>query len=103
MPYRARGGNKTFGHNPNVSKQQQCDTVHVGFAGGMTLRTVAEKLALLLRTDPDNPVTLVFHAMVAGFDDDDFYADPNSFITYSIGPECRVDVRLVRLPPPRNC
>ena len=85
----------------NVRKQQKCDTVHVGFAGGMTLRTVAEKLALLLREPhADNPDTLVFHAMVAGFDDDDFYADPNSFITYFISPECRVEVRLVRLPLP---
>ena len=85
----------------NVRKQRQSDIVHVGFAGGMTLRTVAEKLALLLRQPhADNPATLVFHAMVASFDDDDFYADPNSFITYFIGPECRVDVRLVRLPLP---
>lgn len=85
----------------NVRKYQKCDTVHVGFAGGMTLRAVAEKLALLLRQPhPDNPGTLVFHAMVASFDDDDFYADPNSFITYFIGPKCRVDVRLVRLPLP---
>jgi hypothetical protein len=75
--------------------------VHVGFAGGMTLRSVAAKLSELLRQPhADNPETLVFHAMVANFDDDDFYADPNSFVTYFIGPECRVKVRLVRLPMP---
>jgi hypothetical protein len=84
-----------------VRKHKQCDEVHVGFAGGMTLRAVAEKLSQLLgEPHHDNPVTLVFHAMVAGFDDDDFYADPNSFITYFISSECRVKVRLVRLPLP---
>lgn len=85
----------------NVCQQKKCDTVHVGFAGGMTLRTVAERLALLLQEPhKDDPKTLVFHAMVASFDDDDFYADPNSFITFFIRLEPRVKVRLVRLPLP---
>jgi DNA-binding transcriptional regulator LsrR (DeoR family) len=84
-----------------VRRYKQCDEVHVGFAGGMTLRAVAERLARLLsQPHPDNPATLVFHAMVASLDDDDFYADPNSFVTYFITPECRVKVRLVRLPLP---
>jgi DNA-binding transcriptional regulator LsrR (DeoR family) len=76
-------------------------TVHVGFAGGRTLRLIAEQLAPLLREPHrDNPSTLVFHAMVAGFDTDDFQLDPNSFINCLLSPDSPVDIRLVRLPMP---
>lgn len=85
----------------NVCKLRNRREVHVGFAGGMTLRAVAKRLAqLLMEPHPDNPETLVFHAMVAGFDDDDFYADPNSFISYFVARKYPVRVRLVRLPLP---
>jgi hypothetical protein len=76
-------------------------TIHVGFAGGRTLRCVAEKLApLLTEVDPDNPRTLVFHAMVAGFDEDDFWLDPNSFINCFLDRESPIAIRFVRLPMP---
>ncbi|MGE0374825.1 MAG: hypothetical protein AB7I48_15375 [Planctomycetaceae bacterium] len=76
-------------------------TVHVGFAGGRTLRLLAEKTAQLL-SEPhaSNPKTLVFHAMVAGFDEDDFDLDPNSFINCFLNRESTIDIRLVRLPMP---
>jgi len=81
-----------------VKHQKQCEEVHVGFAGGMTLRAVAEKLAQRLNHhDRNDPETLVFHSMVASFRDDDFFADPNSFITYFMTRSRRVKVRLVRL------
>lgn len=85
----------------NVRKLRGRRELHVGFAGGMTLRAVAKRLAqLLMEPHPDNPETLVFHAMVASFDDDDFYADPNSFISYFVARKYPVRVRLVRLPLP---
>jgi hypothetical protein len=74
-------------------------TAHVGCAGGWTMRSLGMKLATLLKEDhPGNPRSLVFHAMVAGFDEDDFQVDPNSFI------HCFVDlpirIRFLRLPMP---
>ena len=85
----------------DVRHHKNTDEVHVGFAGGMTLRTVAKKLAdLLQKSSSENPRTIVFHAMVASFFDDDFYADPNSFISYFVNRKCRVEFRLVRLPLP---
>jgi hypothetical protein len=76
-------------------------TVHVGCAGGWTMRSLAIKLATLLREDhADNPKALVFHAMVAGFDEDDFQVDPNSFIHCLVDSGLPVKIRFLRLPMP---
>jgi hypothetical protein len=81
----------------NVRRMKNAREVHVGFAGGMTLRSVARELAELLDAPQDDlPEMLVFHSMVASFKDDDFFADPNSFSTYFLATS-RVKVRLVRL------
>lgn len=76
-------------------------TVHVGCAGAWTMRSLALKLSLLLREDhPQNPRALVFHAMVAGFDEDDFQVDPNSFINCLVDGGQRIKIRFLRLPMP---
>jgi DNA-binding transcriptional regulator LsrR (DeoR family) len=62
---------------------QPKDEVHIGFAGGYAMRTVAEKLAGLLKEPTENlPGTLVLHSLVAGFDVELPLTDPNSFFTY---------------------
>jgi hypothetical protein len=76
-------------------------TVHVGCAGAWTMRSVAIKLSQLLKEDhPHNPRALVFHAMVAGFDEDDFQVDPNSFIHCLVDGGQRIKIRFLRLPMP---
>ena len=76
-------------------------TVHVGCAGAWTMRSLALKLSMLLREDhPQNPRALVFHAMVAGFDEDDFQVDPNSFINCLVDGGQRIKIRFLRLPMP---
>ena len=77
------------------------DEVHVGFAGGRTLRKVAKHFANLLREAAEgNPRRIVFHAMVAAFNEDDFEADPNNFITYFLHEDLSVKVACVRMPAP---
>jgi DNA-binding transcriptional regulator LsrR (DeoR family) len=62
---------------------QPKDEVHIGFAGGYAMRTVAEKLAGLLKEPTGNlPGTLILHSLVAGFDVNLPLTDPNSFFTY---------------------
>jgi len=57
-------------------------TVHIGFAGGHAMRTLARALARLLReSEAELPEELVLHALVAGFDVFDPTTDPNSFFT----------------------
>lgn len=76
-------------------------TVHVGCAGGWTMRAIALKLSARLREDhAANPQTLVFHAMVAGFDEDDFQVDPNSFIHSLVDGGLSVKIRFLRMPMP---
>jgi len=58
-------------------------TVHVGFAGGHTMRALARALAeRLCEPSADLPDTVVFHALAAGFDPKDPTTDPNSFVGY---------------------
>ena len=66
-------------HSLNPAKEE----IHVGFAGGSSLRKSARMLADLLRhAQPEGlPKRLVFHAMVAGFNIDDPRPDPNAFFT----------------------
>jgi DNA-binding transcriptional regulator LsrR (DeoR family) len=54
--------------------------VHIGFSGGMAIRTLARRFAELLR-EPISylPSKIVFHALVAGFDASDPATDPNAF------------------------
>ena len=47
-----------------------------------------------------NPRRIVFHAMVAAFNEDDFEADPNNFITYFLHEDLSVKVACVRMPAP---
>ncbi|MBX7168105.1 MAG: hypothetical protein K1X74_17350 [Pirellulales bacterium] len=82
--------NRQAAHSPN-------GVVHVGFAGGRTLRSVAAGLAQRLQTMPESAPDLkelVLHSLVAAFEDaDDWHDDPNSFITYFVEPNvlpCRI-------------
>jgi DNA-binding transcriptional regulator LsrR (DeoR family) len=57
--------------------------VHIGFAGGYSMKRVAEQLSQLLRReDLELPSTLVFHALVAGFDVSTPVTDPNAFFAH---------------------
>jgi DNA-binding transcriptional regulator LsrR (DeoR family) len=59
------------------------DVVHVGFAGGHSMRKTAQAFAQLLREPAEGlPKTVVFHAMVTGCDVDEPSTDPNAFFTY---------------------
>ncbi len=59
------------------------EELHIGFAGGSLLRSVAHELARLLEEPPpDFPKELVFHAMVAGWNTADPSNDPNAFFDY---------------------
>lgn len=74
--------------------------VHIGFAGGSSLRAAARILADLLCRPPFDPlpVRLVFHAMVAGFNVEDPRPDPNSFFNYlAAGAGLPVETRFVAL------
>jgi DNA-binding transcriptional regulator LsrR (DeoR family) len=81
--------------------------VHIGFAGGHAMRTVAKHLARLLREPAEGlPETVVFHAMVAGFEPEDPTTAPNAFFTYfENDPALQVKTRLVGLlsPPIVRC
>jgi len=60
--------------------------VHIGFSGGSSLRTLAQRFAELLREPTRHlPAKIVFHALVAGFDVNDPTTDPNAFFTYFVG------------------
>ena len=85
----------------------RCEKVHIGFAGGRTLRSVAAAFASLLdSTEGRLPSSIVFHAMVAGFnEEEDYVADPNSFVTYFVpehreNPRPRVSIQFVAMPLP---
>jgi DNA-binding transcriptional regulator LsrR (DeoR family) len=59
--------------------------VHIGFSGGYALRSLARHFAQLLREQTEHmPETIVFHAMVAGFDVYEPTTDPNAFFTYFV-------------------
>lgn len=57
--------------------------IHIAFAGGALLRETARILAQRLREADDlHQVKIVFHALVAGFNEEDPTFDPNSFLGY---------------------
>ena len=65
-----------------VLQRRQAE-VHVGFAGGSSMRGLALAFAPLLRQPSTNlPERIVFHSMAAGFDVFDPTMDPNSFFAY---------------------
>lgn len=64
---------------------QQREEVHVGFAGGPTMRKVARHLAdLLCRPQAGMPERIYLHALVSGFNPYDPTTDPNAFFTYFV-------------------
>jgi hypothetical protein len=57
--------------------------VHIGLGGGLTMRLLAQALAdELCRPHTHLPETLVFHALVSGFDYDDPTTIPGAFFSY---------------------
>jgi DNA-binding transcriptional regulator LsrR (DeoR family) len=61
------------------------ETVHVGFAGGHSMRKMSQCLAQALRQPTEGlPSTVVFHAMVSGCDVTEPSTDPNAFFTYFV-------------------
>ena len=76
--------------------------VHIGFAGGHVLRRMAERFASLLRRPLDGlPESVVFHALVAGFNVDAPATAPNAFFTYFANdPAIRVKTSFVGLSAP---
>lgn len=80
--------------------QSTVEEVHIGFAGGSSLRATARILAELLSHPPFDhlPKRLVFHAMVAGFNVQDPRPDPNAFFTYlASGAGLPLETRFVAL------
>jgi DNA-binding transcriptional regulator LsrR (DeoR family) len=62
------------------------DVVHVGLAGGHTLRAVMEVLARhMVEPVTDLPKVVHFHALAAGFNPEDPTTDPNSFVSLFSG------------------
>jgi len=60
--------------------------IHIGFAGGRTLRRVAQSFAEVLRDPPvEFPKKFVFHALVAGWNVADPTNDPNAFFANFTG------------------
>ncbi len=77
------------------------DSVHIGVAGGRLMQLMARIFATSLEEDSmENPETITIHAMVAGFDNKDYWADPNSFMAYFDPDKVSVDVRFVRIAGP---
>lgn len=74
---------------------QPKEEVHIGFAGGYSMRTVAEKLAELLKKPCEGlPNTIVLHALVAGFDVEKPATDPNAFFSYFESSEVQAQVQV---------
>jgi DNA-binding transcriptional regulator LsrR (DeoR family) len=66
---------------------------HVGYAGGRCLRQVAREFARLLSQPepiPHLPEKIVFHSIVAGFNDENPETDPNFFYPYFVTPTIQV-------------
>ncbi len=76
--------------------------VHIGFAGGRSLRKAARHFAEMLREPREHlPKKIVFHAIVAGFIVADPLTDPNGFFNYFAGePALQVQTSFVGLPAP---
>ena len=61
------------------------DKVHIGLAGGPSMRILARHLSdQLCRPQDGLPETLCLHALVSGFNPHDPTTDPNAFFTYFV-------------------
>ncbi len=70
------------------------DQLHIGFAGGHSMRELARALARELCEPKKNlPATIWFHALAGGFDPEDPTTNPNSFFNYFIWEDI-VDVEI---------
>jgi DNA-binding transcriptional regulator LsrR (DeoR family) len=59
--------------------------VHIGFAGGISIRHLAAAFAQELWQPSELlPEKIVFHSMNAGFDPRDHSTDPNAFVSYFV-------------------
>ena len=66
-------------------KEKGRDQVHIGFAGGHTMRALARALARRLCEPSEHlPERVVFHALAAGFDPQHPTTDPNAFFGYFV-------------------
>lgn len=77
--------------------------IHVGFAGGYTMRALARRLARLLRRPAENlgRKKVIFHAIVAGFDLYEPTTDPNAFFSFFVNdPAMQVETAFVGLHAP---
>ncbi len=81
-------------HHPKTERY------HIGYAGGRCLRELAREFARLLSRPepiPHLPKIIVFHAIVAGFNDDNPETDPNFFYPYFVTPGIQVKTEHVAL------
>jgi len=80
----------------------QRSEVHIGFAGGRSLRKTARHFSEMLREPRENlPKGIVFHAIVAGFNVTDPTTDPNGFFNYFAGESAlQVQTSFMGLPAP---
>ena len=86
-----------------LSKTRSADkAVHIGFAGGKALRKTAKIFSEMLREPRmDLPQTIIFHAIVAGFQVMDPSTDPNGFFNYFAGEmDLQVQAEFIGLPAP---
>ena len=81
---------------------QQKDKVHIGFAGGPTMRKLARHFAdLLCQPQRGMPEKICLHALVSGFNPHDPTTDPNAFFTYFVRrPGLPIEVEFVGLHAP---
>ncbi len=90
-------------HVCTLSKSRPADkAVHIGFAGGKALRKTARIFSEMLREPRmDLPQTIIFHAIVAGFQVTDPSTDPNGFFNYFAGEtDLQVQASFIGLPAP---
>lgn len=77
------------------------EVVHVGLAGGHTLRAVMQALASeMIEPVTELPKVVHFHALAAGFNPDDPTTNPNSFVTFFDGRLVPSEIRFTGLSAP---
>jgi DNA-binding transcriptional regulator LsrR (DeoR family) len=86
----------------NYHIEQGKEKVHIGFAGGHSMRALARCFAdELCRHGEDLPEEVVFHALAAGFHPGDPTTDPNAFFTYFLNePVMQIKPRFLGLSAP---
>lgn len=85
-------------HKPSQDSDR---LVHIGYAGGYSMRAVAQNMAESLRQPvADFPGRMSLHALVAGFHLTDPTTDPNAFFTYFVDPRLTVRTEFVGLHAP---